>query len=109
MLGRRKGYIDLAAEKLLAAQKENEKIAVEIKSFLGTSGVDQFEDALGQFLLYKLALETAAPDHRLYLAIPIGFYDSFFDDSFFVNALKRYGVDVVVFDEEQQLITQWIK
>ncbi len=30
-------YADLAAERILAAEKGNEKIAVEIKSFLGTS------------------------------------------------------------------------
>ena len=30
---------DLAAEKILAAEKENDKIAVEIKSFLGQSPV----------------------------------------------------------------------
>jgi hypothetical protein len=38
MLGRRRGYIDLGAEKeVIAAQKGNEKIAVEIKSFIGHS------------------------------------------------------------------------
>ena len=32
-------YIDLGAEKLLAAERNNEKIAVEVKSFLGNSTV----------------------------------------------------------------------
>ncbi|HMQ50217.1 MAG TPA: element excision factor XisH family protein [Saprospiraceae bacterium] len=36
MVGRRKGYIDLGAE-LIAAEKKELKIAVEIKSFLGAS------------------------------------------------------------------------
>ena len=49
-LGKRKGFIDLAAQ-LISAEKETEngikKIAVEIKSFLGLSEVDEFEDALG--------------------------------------------------------------
>jgi hypothetical protein len=31
------GYIDLAAERLIAARKGEEKIAVEIKSFVGKS------------------------------------------------------------------------
>ena len=30
-------YIDLGAEQVLAAEREGEKIAVEIKSFIGTS------------------------------------------------------------------------
>ncbi len=54
-LGKRKGFIDLGAE-TIGAERANEKIAVEIKSFSGSSDVDDFEDALGQFLLYKLAL-----------------------------------------------------
>jgi hypothetical protein len=40
--------IDLAAEKVLAAQKEGKKIAVEIKSFLKTSVITDFHAALGQ-------------------------------------------------------------
>jgi XisH protein len=54
-LGKRRGYIDLGAE-LIGAERDTEKIAVEIKSFSRVSDVDAFEDALGQFLLYKLAL-----------------------------------------------------
>ncbi|WP_445240167.1 element excision factor XisH family protein [Microcoleus vaginatus] len=33
-------YIDLGAEKVLAAEKAGQKIAVEIKSFLGASEVN---------------------------------------------------------------------
>ena len=32
-------YIDLGAEQVLAAEREGEKIAVEIKSFIGTSNI----------------------------------------------------------------------
>ena len=41
--------IDLAAEKVLAAQKAGNKIAVEIKSFLKTSAITDFHAALCQF------------------------------------------------------------
>ena len=43
-------YIDLGAERLLAAERGTEKIAVEIKSFLGQSDVRDLEDAVGQFV-----------------------------------------------------------
>jgi predicted RecB family endonuclease len=43
--------IDLAAEKLLAAERENQKIAVEVKSFISPSNVSDFHMALGQFQL----------------------------------------------------------
>ncbi|GFE71258.1 hypothetical protein CFPU101_38680 [Chroococcus sp. FPU101] len=48
--------IDLSAERLVAAEKEGEKIAVEIKSFLNPSAITDFYAALGQFLSYRLAL-----------------------------------------------------
>lgn len=34
--------IDLAAERIIAAQRDNEKIAVEMKSFLRSSSVTDF-------------------------------------------------------------------
>lgn len=50
-------YIDLGAENIIAAQRNNQKIAVEIKSFLGASSVSEFHTALGQFINYRYALE----------------------------------------------------
>ena len=44
--------IDLAAEQLLAAERENQKIAVEIKSFISPSNISDFHTTLGQFLNY---------------------------------------------------------
>jgi len=49
-------YIDLGAEKILAAEREGEKIAVEVKSFFKTSAISEFHTALGQFINYRLAL-----------------------------------------------------
>ncbi|MEH2178631.1 element excision factor XisH family protein [Nostoc sp.] len=45
-------YIDLGAQKLIAVEKGQQKIAVEIKSFLSPSPVIDLESALGQFILY---------------------------------------------------------
>ena len=42
-------FIDLGAERLIAAQREEEKITVEIKSFLAPSALSEFHTALGQF------------------------------------------------------------
>jgi XisH protein len=40
--------IDLGAERLLAAEKDKEKIAIEIKSFLQDSMASAFHEAAGQ-------------------------------------------------------------
>ena len=50
--------IDLGAERLIAAEKADKKIAVEIKSFASNSAVSDFHTALGQFLNYQIALEV---------------------------------------------------
>lgn len=105
-LGKRRGFIDLGAE-IIGAEKGLEKIAVEIKSFLGASDVDEFEDALGQFLVYKTALEVKEPSRILYLAMPSDFYKSLFDDLFFVGILRKYQVNVIVYNES--MIELWIK
>ena len=49
--------VDLGAEKIIAAEKEGHKIAVEIKSFLAESLVNEFHGALGQYLDYETGLE----------------------------------------------------
>jgi XisH protein len=49
--------IDLGAEKVFAAEKDGQKIAVEVKSFINPSNISDFHNALGQFLSYRLALQ----------------------------------------------------
>ena len=58
-------YIDLAAEQVIAAQKGNVKIAVEIKSFISPSTISDFHLAHGQFLDYRYALEDEEPERIL--------------------------------------------
>ncbi|MFN0037026.1 MAG: element excision factor XisH family protein [Saprospiraceae bacterium] len=109
-IGRRKGFIDLGAERtLLAAERGAEKIAVEIKSFTGASDLDQFEDALGQFLIYLVVLKEKEPDRSLILAVPLGFYERFFDDMVFRKIAEHYGVKMMVYDPDSKNIVEWIK
>lgn len=108
-MGRRRGYIDLGAEReIIAAEKANQKIAIEIKSFVGNSDLDDFEDALGQFLLYWKALKINDPERVLYLAVPVGFYERFFDDAFFMDVARSFDVKMLIFDEIEPEIKQWI-
>src|SRR4051812_44135666 len=68
--GERDFYIDLGAERVVAAEKAGRRIAVEVKSFLGASLIHDLELALGQFLLYRSILEEQDPERALFLAIP---------------------------------------
>jgi len=69
---------DLGAERLLAAERQLEKIAVEIKSFLLDSQVADLEKAIGQYGLYRKLLELQEPDRILYLAVPLHAYEDIF-------------------------------
>lgn len=102
-------YIDLGAEQLLAAERREEKIAVEIKSFLAPSATTEFNAALGQFLKYQLALEQAQPDRVLYLAIPADTYDSFFTLELPRLLIQRYQVHLIVYEPAEEVIVLWQK
>ncbi|WP_390889374.1 XisH family protein [Leptodesmis sichuanensis] len=71
-------FIDLGAEKLLAAERNGKKIAVEIKSFISTSSITDFHLAIGQFINYRVALKTVDPERQLFLAVPDITYNTFF-------------------------------
>ncbi len=99
--------IDLAAQKVIAAQKAEQKIAVEIKSFLNNSAITDFHGALGQFLNYRLALQINESNRILYLAIPVDTFESFFQEKFTQEAVSFYQVKLLVYDPVQEVIIKW--
>ena len=100
-------YIDLGAEKVVAAEKDGQKIAVEIKSFIGPSKLSQFYTALGQFISYRAALQQQETDRILYLAVPSNAYDSFFTLGFIQSLVQQNQVHLMIYDIEQEAIAQW--
>jgi len=100
--------VDLAAERIIVAEKDNEKIAVEIKSFLNASAVTDFYGALGQFLSYRLVLNKNEPERHLYLAVPLDSYEMFFQSTFAQLAVREYQLKLIVYDSQNGGITQWI-
>lgn len=100
--------IDLGAERLIAAERDQEKIAVEIKSFIGTSAINDFHTALGQFLNYRIMLEFKEPDRLLYLAVPLETYRTFFQSRFAQVAIERHQLHLLVYEPITEEIVQWI-
>ncbi len=99
--------IDLGAERLIAAEKEGEKIAVEIKSFASNSAVSDFHTALGQFLNYKIALEENEPERQLYLAVPIDAYETFFRTRLAQIAVERHQLKLIIYEPATEVIVKW--
>jgi hypothetical protein len=79
--GKRDLYIDLGAEKIIAAEKDNQKIAIEIKSFVGKLSIDDLEKALGQYILYYDLLTKLKSERTLYLAIHQQAFADIFEDT----------------------------
>jgi hypothetical protein len=107
-IGLRDVFVDLGAQKLLAAEREGQKIAVEIKSFVSQSPVKDWENALGQYILYLKILSTLEPDRTLYLAIRREIYVSFFSEEIVQVVLADGLIKIIVFDPIQEVVTQWI-
>lgn len=101
--------IDLGAEKLIAAQKAESRIAVEVKSFLRESRVADLQQALGQYILYNDILKKMEPARTLYLAMPLAAYNDLFEtDQFGKILLENDRLKLIIFDAQKQEITQWI-
>ncbi|NJL84079.1 MAG: fatty-acid oxidation protein subunit alpha [Chloroflexaceae bacterium] len=100
--------IDLAAENAIAAERDSQKIAVEIKSFIRDSDISEFHTALGQYLNYCQALEEQEPERMTYLAVPVETYQDFFQLSFIQRILHRYQVKLIIYDSKREEINQWI-
>lgn len=106
LIDEKKMYIDLGAE-LLKAERAEQKIAVEIKSFLGASEMTDFHEALGQFNLYQVALTLKEPDRKLYLAIPEDIHKELFTNDFIKIVLDTYQISLIVFNPQTNSIVSW--
>lgn len=107
-VGRKDLFVDLGAERFLAAEKQGEKIAVEIKSFVGASEVEDLRDAVGQYVLYQSALARIEPERTLYLAIRQRIYVEVFEEEIGRMLLERGIVKLIVFDPKTEVVVQWI-
>jgi len=103
----RRLLVDLGAERLIAAQKATEKIAVEIKSFIGANDLEDLYQALGQFILYRKALRRADPERVLFLAIDERIFRRIFDDPEGESLRAEEEIRLLVFDKGTEEIVLW--
>ena len=101
-------YVDLGAELPIAAEKEGQKIAVEVKSFLGPSEVNELEKAVGQYVVYEDILSAVEPDRLLFPAVPSKVFGSIFREPLGQLVIVRRGLKIMVFDPVQEVVEQWL-
>ncbi|MEB3278411.1 MAG: XisH family protein [Lyngbya sp.] len=107
-IGKTDLFVDLGADKLLSAEKGERKIAVEIKSFIGRSRINDLEKALGQYILYYDIIEDFEPERLLYLAITEDVFDALFTQPIGKILLRKKRLNLMVFDRTKEVICQWI-
>ena len=105
--GRIDMYVDLGAKKLIIAERSEQKIAVEVKSFTGESEMQAFRDAIGQFAIYRSVLRRTYPDYLLYLAIRDVVYTSFFEEPIGQILIEDENLKLIIFDAEKEVISLW--
>ncbi len=107
-VGRKDLFIDLGAEKLISAEKGSQKIAVEIKSFVSPSEIQDLENALGQYILYHNVLSRIEPDRILYLAIREAVFCKLFEQEIGQILLENKVLKLLTFNPETEEIAKWI-
>ena len=101
-------YADLAAEKPLAAERQGQKIVVEIKSFIGRSLMYDFHGALGQYIVYRNLIQLTAPEYTLYLAIDDVVYKDFFKFNSIQLITDENQLLLIIVEMKKEEILQWI-
>lgn len=107
-IGKKDMFVDLGAEKFLAAEKSGRKIAVEIKSFVGNSEIEDLKNALGQYVLYENVMGLTEPDRVLYLAVREPVFIELFEEAVGKLLLDRQIIKLLVFNPDQEVIVKWI-
>ena len=100
-------YADLAAERTIAAEREGQKIVVEVKSFVGASKLQDLKIGLGQYEIYLSFLEITDPERKLYIAISEKVYEEFFALESIQVIVKRLQLPLIVVNLETEEIAKW--
>jgi len=116
--GERFLFVDLGADgtdegssmetRFIGAAYENKRIAVEIKEFRGKSLMFDLEQAIGQYVLYRMLLGKVDPEREIYLAITDRVYNKIFSEPVAELAVKELPLRLIVVNLEKAEVNQWI-
>lgn len=108
LFGLRRLYVDLGAERArLGAERDGEKIAVEVQSFVGESHTDSLHHAVGQYCVYRVVLNRTEPDRLLYLAVRDTVYRTVFEEQLGQTVAADLQLRFLVYNAAQRRVVQW--
>lgn len=100
-------FIDLAAERLLAAERGDTRIAVEVKGFTGPSIIADVQQAIGQYLLYRSILARSDPTRALLLAVSTATERDVLIRPAVRIFLQDHAVRCLIIDAAREEIVRW--
>jgi hypothetical protein len=116
--GERFLFIDLGAaetlgdngveSRFIGAQRGVSQIAVEVKEFRRASAIADLEQAIGQYVLYRLLLNQVDPDRELYLAIGEATFAEIFNEPIGELVIRELPLNLLIVDVERSEVKQWI-
>jgi hypothetical protein len=107
--GARRPFVDPGAERsTIGAERGDERIAVEIQSFVADSPVRDLQEAVGRFVVYRALLAQTEPDRPLFLAVSAQVYDSVLAEPLGRLITADVRLRLLVFDARQQKVVRWV-
>jgi hypothetical protein len=71
--------------------------------------VKDLRDAIGQYIMYRDILHEKSSPRVLYMAKTKATYNNVFEMAFGYLFLKRQKINLIVFDQNEEVIFQWIE
>ncbi len=93
---------------LIGAEKNNSRIAIEIKDFRAKSIIKDLEQAIGQYVLYGLLFEKIDPGREVYLAITDTLYEDFFNEPIGELVVSELPLKMIIVNLQRVEIIKWI-
>lgn len=106
--GERFLFVDLGASGLIGIRQGERRIAIEIKQFRGQSQISDLEQAIGQYILYRLLLDRVDLGRDIYLAIPETVYHDIFIEPIGKLAIEKIPLKLAIINLDRKEIVQWI-
>jgi TATA-box binding protein (TBP) (component of TFIID and TFIIIB) len=100
-------YADLGAHKLLGVAREELRVVIEVKGLDGLSFMAEFEQAVGQYVIYRSLLKQRFPLQSIYLAVPLSEYRDHMQQPGVQYLLQDLDILLLVFDENSEEVVQW--
>ncbi len=101
-------FVDLGAERVIAAERGEEKIAIEIKTFGGRSSLRELEVAFGQYEVYRRFLKNVDPKRKLFIAISERVYNTVFRQAAVQWLVEDAQLPLIVVDVIGEEVVTWI-